>query len=263
MSRIASAFARCARNREGALVCYLTAGFPDEERSIELMLRCEESGADILEIGMPFSDPVADGPTIQRASQVALESGMTPARVLELVARLRSSSSMPIVLMGYYNPIYRIGEREFALRAAAAGADGLIVADLPYEESSGLAGTCEPRGLDLVQLVGPTTSDVRMREIANASRGYLYLVGSLGTTGARPRLSSELPDLTSRARRAANGLPVAVGFGVSDREQVREVVRCGAEGVIVGSALLNLIQGGGTATDLGDFVADLKSGCLR
>ncbi len=261
MNRLHDAFRNCSARKEGALICYLTAGFPDEGRSIDLMLTCAEAGADVLEVGVPFSDPVADGPTIQRTSQIALERGMTPPKVLDLVSKLRSRTSVPIVLMGYYNPIFRIGEREFAARAATAGADGLIVADLPCEESHALMKACGEHRLDLVQLVGPTTGDGRMKEIASSSRGYLYLVGNLGTTGARSQLSSELPSLISRAKMAAGDLPVAVGFGISSGAQAADVVSHGADGVIVGSALLSLIGGGGSAKDLGGMVAELKTGC--
>jgi tryptophan synthase alpha chain len=226
-------------------------------------MACIEGGADVLEVGVPFSDPVADGHTIQKTSQIALEGGMTPPKVMGLVARVRSRSSVPIVLMGYYNPIFRMGESEFVSRAVGSGADGLIVADLPYEESFGLAEACVSLDLDLIQLVGPTTPDERMVDIAGASSGYLYLVGNLGTTGARACLSSELPSLTRRALQAAMGLPVAVGFGISTPDQVSEVVGYGADGVIVGSALLATILDGGSVSDLRDQVAGLKSVCHR
>ncbi len=239
------------------------AGFPDERRSIELLVACAEGGADVLEIGIPFSDPIADGPTIQKASQAALEKGITPDKALELAGLLRSRTSVPIVLMGYYNPIFRMGEAPFALKAMKAGVDGVIVADLPHEESSSLRTECSLNGLDLVQLVGPTTDEERMADIAKDSSGFLYVVGNLGTTGSRANLSAELPDLIARATGAAKGLPVAVGFGVSNREQVREIVACGAEGVIVGSALIEKVQKGATSLDMREVVARLKSGCYR
>ncbi len=263
MSRITAAFDRCAREERAALVCYLTAGYPDAESSIEHMIAAEIGGADVLEIGVPFSDPVADGPVIQRTSQIALEKGMTPKRALALAAIVRSRSKMPIVLMGYYNPIFRMGDEIFVRKAAAAGVDGLIVADMPCEESSELRRTCTRHQLDLIQLVGPTTDERRMRTIAAASSGYLYLVSSLGTTGARGELPAELPDLINRAKKAADALPVAVGFGVSKREHASQIVAAGADGVIAGSALLDRISKGCSVEGTSAFVRDLRHGCTR
>jgi tryptophan synthase alpha subunit len=263
MSRISAAFQRCANEKRGALICYLTAGYPEEESSIEHMIAAERGGADILEIGIPFSDPVADGPVIQRSSRMALENGMTPKGALELAAKVRSRSKMPIVLMGYYNPIFSMGDELFVRTAASAGVDGLIVADMPYEESNDLGRICRKFDVDLIQLVGPTTNELRMRMIGASSRGYLYLVSSLGITGARSELPAELPDLIRRAKRAAGGLPVAVGFGVSKKEQATTIVDAGADGVIVGSALLARIQSGDGPEGTREFVKGLKLGCMR
>jgi tryptophan synthase alpha subunit len=263
MSRVSSAFQRCASEGRAALICYLTAGYPDVESSIEHIIAAEKGGADVLEIGVPFSDPVADGPVIQRTSQIALEKGMTPKGALALAATVRSRSEIPMVLMGYYNPIFRMGDEAFVQQAAAAGVDGLIVADMPYEESKDLRRICIEHDLDLIQLVGPTTDGGRMRIIAAASSGYLYLVSSLGTTGARGDLPTELPDLIRRAKKAADALPVAVGFGVSKRAHASQIVAAGADGVIVGSALLGRISSGGSPEGTAEFVSDLRRGCPR
>ncbi|MDD1743860.1 MAG: tryptophan synthase subunit alpha [Methanomassiliicoccales archaeon] len=263
MSTISGAFQRCAKEERAALICYLTAGYPDYESSIGHMIAADNGGADILEIGVPFSDPVADGPVIQRTSQIALEKGMTPRGALALAATVRSRSKLPIVLMGYYNPIFRMGDEAFVHEASAAGVDGLIIADMPYEESEDIGRICKEHEVDLIQLAGPTTNERRMRAIAAASSGYLYLVSSLGTTGARGELPAELPDLIRRAKNASDALPVAVGFGVSRREHASQIVAAGADGVIVGSALLGMISAGGDQQRTTEFVRDLRQGCSR
>ncbi len=198
-----------------ALICYLTAGYPDRDRSIEYMMACLEGGADMIEMGIPFSDPVADGPVIQATSDAALRGGMRPKGVLDLVAEVRSRTEAPIVLMGYYNPIFRMGESEFTALAAQKGADGLIVPDLPLEESHHLRQCCLRDGMDLVQLVAPTTPDERMRRIASSSSGYLYLVSRMGITGTGTGSDDDLAELVRRTKACAGALPVAVGFGIS------------------------------------------------
>lgn len=250
------------KEKKGALICYLTAGYPDPVSFIDYFKASVEGGADIMEVGVPFSDPVADGPTIQATSLKALEMGVTPSKVFELVRKAKRVAPIPVVLMGYYNPIFRMGEEEFVRRAAEAGTNGLIVADLPLEESEDLRPICERHELDLIQLVAPTTPEARMRRIASASRGYLYLVGALGTTGSRSALDEGLPELVRKAKRAAGPTPLAVGFGVSSREQVRDIISYGADGVIVGSAILSRIAKGEKPDQIKDFVAELKSGCM-
>ncbi len=183
--RVEEAFRNCKERDESALIVYLTGGFPSFETSLSYLLACSEGGADIIEIGVPFSDPMADGAVIQKASDEALRAGVTPQRVLELTARVREKCDVPIVLMGYYNPIFRMGEEEFVKQARKAGVDGLIVADLPIEESLTLEMFCMNEGIHLIQLVAPTTPEDRMMHIAGRSSGYLYLVSRLGTTGAR------------------------------------------------------------------------------
>jgi len=247
-----------ALSKGRGLICYLTAGYPSEEEFIEFAKASVEGGADVLEIGVPFTDPVADGKVIQMTSQKALENGITPLRVLELTRKLRSLTGVPLVLMGYYNPIFQVGEVRYAQLAKEAGADGLIVPDLPLEESQGLREACIKNEIDLVQLVGPTTSEERMIRIARASMGFLYVVSSLGTTGARASLSSDVGPLVKRAKRAAGLLPVGVGFGISQSEQTELLYHEGADAAIVGSALLKNIIDGATPEDVRSFVAGLK-----
>ncbi|HUL39795.1 MAG TPA: tryptophan synthase subunit alpha [Methanomassiliicoccales archaeon] len=263
MSVIRSAIERERRGGKGALICYLTAGYPSPGSFKGYFDAYADGGADIIEIGVPFSDPVADGPTIQATTQRAIEMGVTPIKVLDLVKEARKGRDVPVVLMGYYNPIFRMGEEEFVRRAVEARVDGLIVADLPCEESSGLRRACCRSSLDLIQLIAPTTSDARMRRICSASSGYVYLVGALGTTGSRPSLERELPDLVRRAKAASGRTPLAVGFGVSRKEHVRQIVALGADGVIVGSAILSRMMEGAGEDDVRDFIAELKEGCGR
>jgi len=242
------------------LICYLTAGFPSEELFIEHAMAIVEGGADVLEIGVPFTDPVADGKVIQVTSQKALDIGITPMRVFELTRRLRTLTDVPLVLMGYYNPIFQLGEGPYAHLAKEAGADGLIVPDLPLEESNGLRQSCALNGMDLIQLVGPTTSEERMSKIVRACMGFLYVVSALGTTGARSSLSNDVEALVKRAKRAAGPLPIGVGFGISQREHTERLYAQGADAAIVGSALLKNIIDGAAPEDTRKFVAGLRDG---
>jgi tryptophan synthase alpha chain len=255
MSRLSKAI------EEGhGLICFLTAGFPTERDSLEYAMACVRGGADVIELGVPFSDPVADGKVIQYTSQKALEGGMTPAKVFDLVRELRSRTDVPIVLMGYYNPIFRIGEDEYVRRTKEAGADGLIVPDLPMEESRSLIQRCHDRGVDLVQLVGPTTSPERMAKIAAHSSGFLYLVSTMGTTGAKKELGEDVEVLVARAKRACNGIPLGVGFGVSAPEHVVRLRDAGADAAIVGSAILKMVIDGQSPGEVETFVRTLVEG---
>lgn len=238
-------------------ICFLTAGFPSPEASVEHALACVRGGAAVIELGVPFSDPVADGKVIQYTSQKALEAGMTPAKVFDVVRELRKRTDVPIVLMGYYNPIFRIGEDEYVRRTKEAGANGLIVPDLPMEESRSLAERCKARGIDLVQLVGPTTSEERMGAIARSSSGFLYLVSSMGTTGTRKELGADVAELVSRAKRAAGPVPLGVGFGVSRPEHVHRLKEAGADAAIVGSAILQMVIDGQGPDAVEAFVRSL------
>ena len=255
MSRISDAIAG-----GNGLVCYLTAGYPSPQESVEYALACVKGGADVIELGVPFSDPVADGKVIQRTSQAALEKGMTPRGVFDVARRIRARTEVPIVLMGYYNPIFRMGEDEYVRQAKGSGVEGLIVPDLPLEESSSLREACRSASVDLIQLVGPTTSPARMAMIARGSSGFLYLVSSLGTTGARRDMGADLSSLVARAKAAAGALPLGVGFGVSSPEHVDRLRRAGADAAIVGSAILQKVIDGQGPNDIEEFVRSLIRG---
>lgn len=237
MSRIAATFRHL---RRAALIPYLTLGYPRLESALDLVPALVEAGADLIELGVPFSDPLADGATIQAASQQALINGMTPALALEQVAALRRAGvQVPLVLMGYYNPWLQMGLPTFAQRAASAGVDGVIVPDLPPEEAAPLQQALAPHGLDHILLLAPTDDEARIRRVAQRSRGFLYLVSVTGVTGARAHLPPGLADFVARVR-PHTVLPLAVGFGISRPEHAAAVARL-ADGVIVGSALLRAI----------------------
>ena len=221
-----------ARNRR-ALVPYITAGHPDEERTVELMRGLEDAGADVIELGLPFSDPMADGPVIQASSQRALELGMTFDRLLDLVSR--ANVGVPLVLFSYLNPILAAGD-DALVRAAQAGMSGLLLTDLPVGADPEREARIGAGPLEFIRLVAPTTPLERMREIAEHGRGFVYLISRLGVTGARDDLPAELPE-TARRLREATSLPVCVGFGVSRPEQAARVAAI-ADGVVVGSAIV-------------------------
>lgn len=259
MNRIDVTFARLRRQGRKALIGYLTAGYPTPAMLPGLAAACAEGGLDLLELGVPFSDPLADGPTIQAASQRALAQGQTPARILRQVRGLRRRGlGLPIVLMTYYNPVLRYGVRRFCMDSARSGADGIIVPDLPPEEAGELKSSTRRAGLDLIFLAAPTSPRERLKRIARASSGFIYYVSLTGVTGARSRLPAELAGGV-RALRRMTRLPVCVGFGVSRPEQVKALARF-ADGVIVGSALLDRIgKGGGRAAARArDFVRGLR-----
>jgi len=260
MTRIADRFAALRKAGEKALVPFLTAGDPDLATTGELVMAMAEAGADAVELGVPFSDPIADGPTIQRASERALRAGASLRRILDLVKRLRPRVDVPLVLMGYANPFYAMGEGRFAEAAAEVGVDGLIVADLPPEEGQGLYAAVEQRGVDPILLAAPTTTPARLAMLARRTRGFLYYVSLTGVTGARARMAAGLEAGVRRVRETSE-VPVCVGFGVSTPEHVRELARF-ADGVVVGSALIEAIQRAapGTAVDAAaSFVAALKA----
>ncbi|MFA5313776.1 MAG: tryptophan synthase subunit alpha [Methanomassiliicoccales archaeon] len=261
MSAISRAFKKARSEGRCALVVYLTAGYPDFDSSLEYMLACVKAGVDVLEIGVPFSDPMADGPVIQATSDAALRNGMRPGKVLDLVKELRRSTKVPVILMGYYNPIFQIGEAEFVRRASESGVDGLIVADLSLEESKGLMKQCRKGHIDLIQLAAPTSGDERMKELAEATSGYLYLVSRLGTTGQSKDMSDEIELLIKRAKKAAGETPVAVGFGISSPSHVKKLVEYGADGVIVGSSILKKVAEGDSPEKVASFVRGLREAC--
>lgn len=261
MNRLDSTFARLRAAGERALVIYLTAGDPSLELTVRLAAEAVRRGADVVELGVPFSDPLADGPVIQRAAHRALARGTTLQGVLEAVRTLRRQVEAPLVLLTYYNPVLAYGLREFAAHAAQAGADGAIVADLPPEEAGPLAAALAPAGLDLIHLVAPTSTPARVRLIARRSQGFIYLVSLTGVTGERPELPRELA-AQIRALRLVTTKPICVGFGIGRPEQVAAVGTL-ADGVIVGSAVVRLVEERAGADslieDLGAFVAALKA----
>ncbi|MCZ7625212.1 MAG: tryptophan synthase subunit alpha [Candidatus Methylomirabilota bacterium] len=261
MNRIDERFRRLRESGERALMPYLTAGDPDLATTRSLILECERRGADLIEIGVPFSDPLADGVTIQRASQRALRGGTTLAGIIEMVADLRTDCRLPLLLMSYVNPIFHFGYTRFAKEAVAAGIDGLIVPDLPPDEATELIEAAGAYDLYTIFLIAPTSPPERIRTISAASKGFIYYVSLRGVTGARSRVSDDL-ETGLRIIRRETGLPLAVGFGISTPEQVR-VVATMADGVIVGSAIVSLLEQTSGQPDqlqrVGEFVASLKA----
>lgn len=261
MGRIEETFRRLRQRGERALIPYLTAGDPGLDLTRQLVEEAAARGADLIELGLPFSDPLADGPTIQRASQRALAQGVSLAKILPVVASLRGRVAAPLVLMSYLNPLHRYG-LEAAVRALAqAGFDGLIVPDLPLEEGLPFARLAASAGLDLIPLAAPTSGPERLGLIARRARGFIYLVALTGVTGERAELP---PDLLRQIRelRAVTAKPICVGFGLSTPEHVREVARW-ADGAIVGSAIVRLVEaqrGEPTLVSrVGGFIAALKA----
>lgn len=252
MSRLDSTFARLRAAREIGLVTYVTAGDPDLQRSAGVLTALDRAGADVLEVGVPFSDPLADGPEIQRASERALRAGTTLQAVLDLVGRVRPQIGAPVVLFTYANPIVRMGEREFATRAAEAGADGVLVLDLPIEEADRIRETLAAHGLDMIFLLSPTTTDARIAKAAALGRGFLYGISRLGVTGVRERVSEGARELAARVR-AVTSMPLAIGFGISQPSHVVEVGRW-ADAAVVGSALVRVIAESAQSPALTDRV---------
>lgn len=242
---------------------YLTMGYPQRDSALTLVPTLVEAGADLIELGVPFSDPLADGATIQAASQQALANGMTLALCLEQATALRARGvSVPFVMMGYYNPIFQMGLECFARRAVSAGVDGVIVPDLPPEESDALQSALRSREIDLIFLLAPTSEDGRVRLVAQRTSGFLYLVSLIGVTGARDHLPPDLETFVARVRPATRPLavPLAVGFGISTPDQAAQVARI-ADGVIVGSALIKAIGASKEPVKAASvFVASLRAG---
>jgi tryptophan synthase alpha chain len=259
-TRISKRFAELRNLGELGLVAYITAGDPSLDATYKFVLALAEAGADVIELGVPFSDPLADGPTIQRASERALKSGTTLAGVLDLVRRIRQSSEVPLVLFSYYNPILQMGLEKFAAAASQAGADGVLATDLTPEESGEYRAILRAHNLDTIFLAAPTSSDERLKKIAACSCGFLYLISRTGVTGAKDSLSDDLPGLLRRIRQFT-GLPVAVGFGISLPGHV-SVLGGLADAAVVGSALVADIEKATSADDavtaLRERVAKLK-----
>jgi tryptophan synthase alpha chain len=239
-TRISKRFADLRASGELGVIAYITAGDPSLDATLKFVLALAEAGADVIELGVPFSDPLADGPTIQRASERALKSGTTLARVMDLVRRIRQSSQVPLILFSYYNPILQMGLDKFAAAAASAGADGVLATDLTPEESADYRRAMATHHLDTIFLGAPTSTDERLAKIADASSGFLYLISRTGVTGAKDALPDDLPALLRRAR-AVTQLPLAVGFGISLPGHV-SVLGGLADAAVVGSALVSEIE---------------------
>ncbi len=262
MKRIDAAFRRLRTDGRKALVVYITAGDPSLETTGRLLSAVQQAGGDLIEIGVPFSDPTADGPTIQRASMRSLENGTTLAGILDMIESVRPNLSIPLILFGYFNPIMKYGVQRFTVRARAAGIDGLLIVDLPFEEAGEVRRHTDPAGIDFINLVSPVSSGGRLQRIVTGASGFLYYISVTGVTGARDTLPDDLGERVSHIRDITD-MPVVVGFGIADGQTAR---RAGAvaDGVVVGSALVNVIeQNGGNEERLLDevssFVAALKA----
>ncbi len=259
MSRLASTFARLRETQARGLVTYVTAGDPDLARSRAVVLAIAEAGADVIEIGVPFSDPIADGPVIQRASERALATGVSLSDVLDLVADVRTRIQTPIVLFTYVNPVVRMGTDAFVARAAAAGVDGVLLLDLPIEEAIEMHAALEAGGLDMIFLVSPTTTVERLRRAATLGRGFLYAISRLGVTGVQQSVAGTARPVVDAIREVTD-LPVALGFGLSTPEHVSETCAY-ADAAVVGSALVQVIADAAPGTEAeaaGAFVRWLK-----
>lgn len=239
-NRINHKFQQLQSRGTPAFMPYLCAGDPTPELTSKLLLTLEEAGADLIELGVPFSDPIADGPTVQRASERALTHGISLQQILAQVATLRQQTDIPIALMSYYNPIFRMGEETFCQAAQEAGVDGVIVPDLPLEQAEPLLAVAPKHNLATIFLVAPTSPPARMQRIASASTGFIYCVSLTGVTGARATLSEEVAPMIAELRKHTDK-PISVGFGVSTPAQAAQAAQV-ADGVIVGSAILNVIE---------------------
>ena len=264
MSRLDATFARLRAAGRTGLITYTTAGDPDLPRSGEILKALDRAGADVLEVGVPFSDPLADGPVIQRATERALAAGGSLRTALALIAEVRPAVSAPIVVFTYANPLLRLGLDTFARQAAEAGVDGVLVLDLPIEEASGFRETLAAVNVDMIFLLSPTTTDARIRKAAELGRGFLYGISRLGVTGARDRVASGAEAMVRRIRQHTT-MPIALGFGIARPEHVAEVGLY-ADAAVVGSALVSLIAEASGSPRLLEqverYVRDLKSACV-
>jgi len=260
MSRIDATFAELREKRETALIPFLTAGDPDLDTTAELIRTLAANGADLIELGVPFSDPMADGPTIQAASERALAAGTTVEKVLQLVSDVRTDCQVPLVLMGYYNPIFRYGAERFAKDASAAGVDGLLLVDLPPEEAGEISAVMKNAGIAMITLLAPTSSQERLHQLTANAEGYLYYVSMTGVTGTQKITPAEIKAAVENIQRMTE-VPVGVGFGITTAEDARAVGEF-ADGVVVGSALVKIIAENAHSDKLlsrvGDFIAELK-----
>ena len=253
-SRISRCFAELKSRGETALITYLTAGFPAPDHTAELLEALVRGGADIIELGVPFSDPIADGPTIQKASSEALDAGTTVPRILDMVREFRKCHDTPLVLFGAYNPFFHYGIEGFVSDAAEAGADGILIPDLPVEEGDEVVPLAKAAGLDVIFLVAPTTPFERKRAICSRSGGFIYYISVKGVTGRRASASFQLEKPIAELRQVTD-LPVAVGFGISEPAQAAEVAKL-ADGVVVGSGIVDLVSRHRDDPALGTLVAE-------
>ncbi|MEO8028775.1 MAG: tryptophan synthase subunit alpha [Bryobacteraceae bacterium] len=264
-ARIAGAFQRAAEENRAALVPYLTAGDPTPGHTARLVLALERGGADVIELGVPFSDPIADGPVIQRGAERALKAGTSVAKVLEIAREIRKTSEVPLLLFTYLNPVMRYGLEALARDAAAAGIDGCLLTDVSVEEAETYVAAMRSKGLDTVFLAAPTSTARRRELVAKFSTGFVYLVSRTGVTGEQSSVSTEVGSLVAEMRKVSK-LPLAVGFGISNAAQTAEVARF-ADGVVVGSAIVRLIEREGAARDLNEkleaFTRELASGLKK
>ncbi len=265
MSRIKNTFNRLRKKNEAALIPYIMAGDPDLGTTKKLIFEMEKAGCDIMELGAPFSDPLADGPTIQKAAIRSLKNHTTISDVLGLVAEVRKESKIPLILMTYYNLIFKYGEERFVHDAAAAGLDGIILPDLPPEEAGILIPAAKKAGLDMIFLLAPTSTSERIKLVCRVSQGFVYYVSLTGVTGARTDIQHSVKDSLEKIK-AVTDKPVGVGFGISTPDQAAQVAQWGADGVIVGSALVKVIEENGDSPELVEktaaFVKALKEGVL-
>jgi tryptophan synthase alpha chain len=240
MSRIGATFGKLKNEGRGACIAYVTIGFPNLETTVPLVLALLEAGADMVELGVPFSDPLADGPTIQHASYVALQNGITRRTCFEVARAIRAKTDKPLLFMGYYNPIFSYGAERYIQECADAGIDGLIVPDLSLEETNELHGLCRGRDIDLIQFVAPTSTEERIKLAAEAGSGFIYCVSITGVTGARSALPDYLPEYIGRVRHFTD-LPLVIGFGISRPEHFAQATKL-ADGAVCASALLDSIE---------------------
>ena len=261
-SRLTATFERMRAEKRTGLVTYVTAGDPNLPRSAEILCALDRAGADVLEVGIPFSEPLADGPVIQRATERALAAGSTASGVLDLVAGIRSRLEAPVVLFTYVNPVLRMGVDRFGDRAKQAGVDGVLVLDLPIEEAQAFGDSMAARDIDMIFLLSPTTTDARVQQAAKLGRGFLYGISRLGVTGTRDRIGDGAEVLAARIRKATS-LPLALGFGISSPVHVRQIGRW-ADAAVVGSGLVGVIAEAGQSPDLVErvesYVRWLKGG---
>lgn len=263
-SRLAGKFEAARLDGRACFIPYLTAGDPDLATTVALARELDRSGADVLELGVPFSDPIADGPTLQRAAARALAGGTTLAGVLECAAEIRRTTRLALVLFSYANPLFAPGFARAMDRAAAAGFDGVLLTDVPAEEADDFLPPIAASGLDPIFLVSPTSPEERMRRASRLSRGFLYVISRTGTTGEKKSLARDLAPTVRRARRCSPDLPVAVGFGISTAADAARVAAL-ADGVVVGSALVRLVEssGRGAVRAAGRFAREMSAACLR